>query len=330
LREAEHRLLDALRARHGPRAAITRLALSERPLSSVVRVGVAGVPGLTTVFIKVFKVVEGGPSAATLESRVAREQAWSVRLASVLGGHEGLTAVEVVVACPDGLMLATRGVDGVPLTTLTERYALGVGRAVTTALGRVGAWVRVVQALDPPTAPVAPDVLVERLDIRLRRLRERAPRVVSAADRASVLSRFREAVEALPDAERREVPAHNDLAPGNVIVGAAGIAVIDFAMADVALPWVDIARLHHQVGLLAFKPWMRAGRVRAMQDDVRQGVGVDTRSPGFQVATVVHTVNHISRLSRGVGSPAGRLFDRWVRDRELAWLRRWASATVGA
>ena len=117
-----------------------------------------------------------------------------------------------------------------------------------------------------------------------------------------------------PD-EWHSVIRHADLAPGNVIVTAQGVAVLDFAMTSRGTRLHDLTRLSLQIDLLRGKPQFRrtaVGRVRAA---LHAGFdpGVSESGPLFRLLTLLHRVNHLGTLTLGRTAGVARLYGSRLR-----------------
>jgi aminoglycoside phosphotransferase (APT) family kinase protein len=180
-------------------------------------------------------------------------------------------------------------------------------------LARTGEWIRAFQTMPVEPAQPANERLADYIDIRLRRLVELPAAKFSAADRAAVLEHVHRLE--LPAGSEQQVPVHADLAPANVLVSGERVVVLDFAMASVGGPLLDLARLYMQIDLLRIKPRYRTSTIRRIQASLLRGFdpALHDSAPAFRLLLLRYHVNHLNTLAADTGRFPASAYNSYVR-----------------
>jgi aminoglycoside phosphotransferase (APT) family kinase protein len=309
-------------------ARLVPLAYEQRPFSHLLRVGICRNGAATPdqfVFVKLFKPKPHDGGVEKMRARVAHDFEVSRRIFEALQSSAGGGAVRPIACYVDHLAIVSEQADGVTLMSHLHQHARWFltpqsTHSVADTLAAVGRWVRQFQSIEPGTGHVRlPDVRAY-IDVRLERLvaHEAAP----AAFRQRVLDHLDRLAAQVPDAELADVIVHADLAPGNILIAAGRVVVLDFAMVQRGSALHDISRLYLQLDILRAKPTFRPAVIRALQEALLQAFDptLTPARPLFRYLSMLHRVNHLATLSLArerfpggmMSGRVRRLHQRWI------------------
>lgn len=300
-----------------PAPRVVPVAVEARPFSNVARLGVATGDGPPTLywFAKV-QIPKDIPDAVEhMRARVRHEFDTTRKVEAALKQHPTLVTLQPVACYPELFAIVTQEVRGV---TLLDYLACRVrwwddGTALAeaeAAAGRTGEWLRAFQAIDPGDEAFVPAALREYVDLRLQRLVSSGRSPITASVRAQILHHIDALAAVTAPGEWRSVMRHADLAPGNVIVTAQGVAVLDFAMTSRGTRLHDLTRLSLQIDLLHGKPQFRRTALARVRAALHAGFdpAITESEPLFRLLTLLHRVNHLGTLTLGSTRGAARLY----------------------
>lgn len=326
-----HRLREDAAAAFGEtEARIAPVAYQARPFSNVMRLRVTPRDGEPVRYcfakIQTPKAMPGGE--AHMRARVCHEFDTTAKVERALARRPGMDALHPIACYPELFTIVTAEIRGVTLLRYLEDrlswFADASARAeADRAAGQAGAWLRIFQTIDPADDLVEMTDLREYIDLRLQRLVSSGHSPISVKVRERCLRHIEDLGAAVHPGDRRNVIVHADMAPGNVMVTARGVAVLDFAMASRGTYLQDITRLALQIDMMRGKPWFRPGAVRQAVDALLRGFAPE-QSPGhplFRLLTLRHRVNHLATLTLNRANGPARLYQwrlRRMHERAIA------------
>lgn len=302
------RILARLRAELSEEAgasqvSLTPVAYEDRLFSHLLRVRALGRPSgrPSGLFIKIFKT-KPDVGVERMRQRVAHDFEATTRIARAMEGSNELGVVRPIACYLDELAIVTEEAPGRTLREYLDATAawfpsLERRNQLARTLGNIGRWLRRFQAIDPGSGGIAVTGLRDYMDVRLTRLVERG--VWSSARRLRVLGHLDELAKLLPRQELPQVMIHADFAPGNILVDAGRITVIDLSMVQPGTALHDISRLYLQLDVLRAKPQFRPKTVDLLQQALLSGYDeqLTPEQPLFRYLTMLHRINHLSTLS---------------------------------
>jgi hypothetical protein len=303
-----------------------------RPFSDIAKVRLDAPVRLPALYVKLARPRrDGDEERAFMTRRVEHDFAITRQIHAAMD-HCGEFAVVRPVACyPEHLAIVTEEAPGLTLLAAIERrgrWWQGANEADTLDRGvsRVGQWLDRFQATGPVDGEIAPEGIVEYVDIRLRRLVAHPQAAFAAGDRERILRALDDRLSATSAAALRPVAIHADLALGNVIVSPERVVVLDLAMTGTGNRYHDLAHLFMQLGLMRFKPQFGGGRIAQLQSALLRGYTANPveREPLFETMLCQHVVCHYLGLVERPASPVSRLYNRIVARGHHEWLQRFA------
>lgn len=271
------------------------------------------------LFLKVSKA-PGGCDLEAMRQRVARDFDVTSRVYKAMSGYDHLGAVPTVACYPEQLAIATEEVNGPTLLNhLTTRASwLPSARRLHDLEGTMvttGRWIRVFQSLTTPGGSISIDDLKLYIDHRLKRLVSHAGSELKDEGRDRVLACIDRLGERISLGDLRAVQVHGDMSLSNVLVDGQRIVALDFSMAALGNPLLDLTSLFLQVELLAVKPYIRQSTVRRLQTALLSGYHAQLTAddPLFRLSLLLHRVNHYGGVTFGQASWPENLYNRLVR-----------------
>lgn len=225
---------------------------------------------------------------------------------------------------PDTATLVTAEILGSPLDGWVyafHRSTLSGGRR--RAIYLAGKWLKVFQTLrccpgeGEQTGEYDPEDLVEYCDIRLRKLQSLGCGWVTVDLRDRVLRAVEQLRKKAPERDDRRVWCHGDYAPGNMIWDGRVLTPIDFAMANLGPPLLDVTYFIHRWEMLRiYFPWKR-WPIELCKRAFLRGYGRPDaeESPMYRALMIRHL---LCRLQTYVRRPPKNLKQRI----HNAWVRR--------
>ena len=284
------------------------LAIFHRPYSTVVRIRIVPSRGAPSyAFVKIYKVRPARPyETPPAPAEVVREEFDATsRLHAALAGRPGLSSPRPIATLPEHGAIVTQELPGMPfdrvLRLWRRRRRVPTLEAVAT---RVGAWLRAYQRCGRAGGTWSADETRDYLDDRLRYV----ARVLGEPARALGLALFDRIAADLPSRLEPLVPIHADLCPGNIMVTpGGGVAVLDFATAQVGTRYHDVAHLYLHLELARGRAGRRGIDVESIEDallaafDSHEAIA----QPLFRLMLLQHVICHVTQLADG-GGPRSR------------------------
>lgn len=297
---------------------ITHSAPGRRLTSQVVRETRAG----ETVYVKTLVSTEWEGSNAALRARIEREARLLERLRNVSKCHPRLGSQQVASWDADRFTIVTRQVSGAPLDSFLSAGGSSVSqRNLQKAMWLAGRWLAAFQALayEPEdTTPIGnrtPVDLIEysriRLEILAANYRWMTPDVSQA-----VLKRIAAHLDHASDDDHGLVWCHGDYSPGNIMWDGLTLTPIDFTMARVAQPLLDVTYFIHRLQMLSiYRPWERRPVSRWTAAFLRgYGRPDAASSPMYQALMIRHLICRLlTYVLRKPVNAKQRLHAKWVR-----------------
>jgi hypothetical protein len=309
------------------RVSVQPLRELHRPFSTLLHVRIFEGTRHRNAFIKILQPrFETAAELVATRRNVQREYDITSRVADVVNGVEGLSAVRTIACFPEDYALVTEEVEGITLSRLLSRRAAAWPAERTIdelshTLRRTANWLRVAQQGLHADRDVSVDTITRYLDRRLNELSVPTSGLLTPAGRAC-LQRYRDHL--LHAASRDGLHAvwiHADFCPDNIIVSDSCVSVIDFTMANAGTRYHDLAHLFLGIDALRGRPWFTAGTLDVLQTALLDGFepGLDGRHPLFMLARFQHVLCHLVAL-QGAEGPIVRLRTRRHSRRYCGWL----------
>ena len=297
---------DRVRAFGAADICLTPVSYQARPFSNVVRLRVSQANGLPDTYcfakIQTPKAVPNGESH--MRQRVHHEFETTAKVELALGERPGMTALHPIACYPDLFAIVTREIHGVTLMRYLEKrvswFSTGSRLAqAEEAVRLVGDWLRAFQTIEPSDELIDVGDLRGYIDQRLQRLVSSGQSPIDRSVRERCLRHIENLSAAIGPQHRRSVLVHADLAPGNVMVTDAGVAVLDFAMTARGTFLHDVSRLALQIDLMRGKPHFRPSSVRRVVAALLGEFATDIGGvhPLFRLLTLRHRINHLATLT---------------------------------
>ena len=332
LRQAFDPALERLRADAAthfgaPGVRLRPVGYEERPFSLLLRVAV--VPDDADrpaghAFVKIFKPKDPA-HGVDLKARVTGDFATTRAIHDFLAQWDEVGAVRPIACYDDLLVVVTEeAVGDTLLHRLTSRAAwfprAGCLDDLTGTMTAVGHWLKRFHGFDARDARISLPALIDYVDVRLHRLVD--AQVIDGAYRRHILDHLTWLGTEVAPGDLREVAIHADMAPGNVLVSASRIVVLDFAMAGRGSYLHDVSRLYLQLDVLRAKPQFRARVVTALQAALLRGLdpALTPEHPLFRCLLMLHRVNHLGTLSLARERFPASVLSARVRQIHRAWI----------
>ena len=290
----------------------------------VLRVGVETPDRRLTIYVKRFTPADDTPKAverqrAYLVTEFARTRQAQLAFAATPG-----TAVARPIAMfEDALTLVTEEAPGVGLDVLLKRLALRRTRAardeVTTALTRLGSWIRTFQARVPVEDPSLRKDYRRYLAVRLRDLHRAGG--IGDRERDAALAAFDREAALLGPADLAPVPTHADLCPPNILVAADRVTVIDLAASVDRARHMDVAFVYMHLALAGRRLFLGRTPVRDLQDAFLHAYdpALDRSSPPFRLMLLLQVIAHQCGLATLHHAGLSGAVAGWRLRRERPW-----------
>ena len=275
-----------------------------------------------SVYVKRYLEGDWFQSAEVIRERVRREAELSGRLAVLAGMTGRLGVVKVVDVCPDRAELVTEEVPGRILHDLlvgASGRSTDVG--ILRALYLAGHWLQIFQTLpiqDGDSQSICKDAtdLIEYCDVRFQRLRQLGYDWPNPAARSRILNCLESLIAAAPTDDRSRVCCHCDYGPNNVLWDGQVLTPIDFPMARLERPLLDVSYFLHRIGMLRiYFPW-RAWPTAAWRRAFLRGYGRPDaeQSPMYRALSIRHLICRlVTYVRRPPRNFKQRLHNAWVR-----------------
>lgn len=321
---------------------IVLLGKSHRAYSTIYRLQVESAEGQPPriVYTKVYKLSpRHRDNPAKPRAKLKNEFETAQKLQAHLNGSRQFAAVKPIACYLDLLTIVTEDAQGDPLADALESscklwHDSSKLEDVLVACRRAGEALAAIQRATIESQKYNPFELLEYVDIRLQRLVEgEAP--FSESDRKHVLKFLENAIARVPADQLEQCGCHGDYAPFNVLVGPAGVTVMDFATFKIGSIYNDVAYFHHRVEGYLHKPSFNVEAIHRVQNAFLTGYN---RSAGrehqpierdllFKIFWIKHVINNYSAVMRKKVmtmrdrlSLAVYLFNRHVFRRYNQWL----------
>ncbi|MFH1922686.1 MAG: phosphotransferase, partial [Planctomycetota bacterium] len=282
------------------------------------------------VYVKQYLEGDWGCTGDVIRARAAREGEVIGRLGELPGLSGRLGSMRLVSADPEQATVVTAAVGGRPLDEYArDEYRRYLNGPCLRAFFLAGKWLSVFQTLHvlpgdgERTGEYDPEDLVEYCDIRLKKTRSLGYRWLTEAVRDRVCGVVGGLVERSPEEDRRRVWSHHDYGPGNVMWDGTTLTAIDFAMASLDVPLVDVTYFIHRLEMMPiYFPWKR-WPVAVWKRAFLRGYGRPDAeaSPMYRALMIRHL---LCRLQTYVRRPPENLKQRI----HNAWVRRCVRAKL--
>lgn len=321
---------------------ITLTGKSQRAYSTIYRLRVesAEEPSARIVYTKVYKLSpRHRDNPAKPRAKLKNEFETAQRLQAHLNGSQKYAVVKPIAYYLDLLTIVTEEAQGEPLANALESscklwHDSSKLEDVLVACRRAGEALAAIQRATAEPQKFNPVELLEYVDIRLQRLVEgEAP--FSESNRKQVLKFLENAIAQVPGGQCGQCGCHGDYAPFNVLVGPAGVTVMDFATFKSGSLYNDVAYFHHRVEGYLHKPSFNIEAIRRVQNAFLAGYNRGTGREHdpiendllFKIFWIKHVINNYSAVMRKKVmtmrdrlSLAVYLFNRHVFRRYNQWL----------
>ncbi|NOX54205.1 MAG: aminoglycoside phosphotransferase family protein [Planctomycetes bacterium] len=297
----------------------TALDEQRRPTSCVRRARWDG----QTVYIKRYSIGDWGRTEEVVRARLGRECRLVRRMheSGFFGGRLGL--VKVLEADLDSCTLVTAEARGRPLGELVlSRFQGRSARQALAAMFLAGRWLRQFQQVvadEDDAVPISdydPLDMVAYCRFRLEKMREVGYRWPDRQLEQAICGRVGELLAQSTDGDRRLVWTHADYAPGNIIWDGRVLTPIDFGMAHLDRPLVDVTYFIHRLEMQrVYRPWRR-WPIGLWRRAFLRGYGRPDaeNSPMYQACMIRHLICRVlTYVRRPPRDLKQKLHDKWVR-----------------
>jgi len=281
------------------------------------------------VVIKKYRVTDTGPDAETLRKRVEREARLLTLLSQAKGRPRRLGVVQLLAVRPEDYTIELAVVPGQPVETLFFSSLRAARPTLLRVAWLAGRWLRWFQQAVPVDGNKASEDcdtasnLPEYCRIRLERLCKFRNSQANQTLCAAALRRLNELLAKVDLANRKVVVVHADYAPFNIIWDGYSLTPVDFGMAKVGDPWIDVTYFMHRLLIgPAYRPWQRIPVGAATKAFLRgYGEPQATQCPLFQAFLIRHTINRLTHYTlavpRNIGERVQFLWLRYFLRRQL-------------
>jgi tRNA A-37 threonylcarbamoyl transferase component Bud32 len=291
-----------------------------RPGSEIVKCRVRFAESELVIYIKFFLFWRMSEAAA---ERIGRRIKDDVEITSLLyarlNGNSEQRVPKIVAYFPEERAVVTEQSEGEPLLDIIAKCAGGYPRRkiLATLAARchaVGRWLKEFQkitATDSSIAELEADVL-GYVDHRLRKLA--ASSDLTKNEHAAVLKFLERKLSTADCASMRTCGVHGDFGPSNILVHADQVTVLDFAMYNIGLPYIDPSYLYQRMEGFLTKPFFRRSTIEFLQRSFLDGYqpNFDLHHPMFEISRVRHMVNRLVDLTNADRlSGIKILYQRW-------------------
>jgi tRNA A-37 threonylcarbamoyl transferase component Bud32 len=203
-------------------------------------------------------------SADTIRARTAREADVIGRLADLDGIGGRLGVLSVLDCRPELAELVTAEVPGRVLQdVLANSASHHQQRSLVRAIYLAGKWLRVYQTMsidtdDRVTIGGDPENLGDYCLIRFNKLRDLGYHWPDTMMQARLFDNLKHLAAAAPADEEDRVWCHADYAPNNILWDGRVLTPIDFGMACIERPLLDVTYFIHRLEMQrVYRPWKR-------------------------------------------------------------------------
>jgi hypothetical protein len=318
-------VLEALREelRHDPAYGETQiipLAYTERTFSTIIEATVLGQNREPQhVFIKIYKRAD-----QKLPERLAQEYLILCDLHLPTQSGAALSVVKPVRYLSKHLALVTERSHGDSLQHVLIRHArwsptLFTRAELAHACNSCGRWLSHFQHLKrvDECSRAHFDALIGAIEVHLRRLRTNNPAYNKLQSRVMA---YVAASARNTDAAGLEITGvHGDFFPGNVIINAQHITVLDFETYRHGPIYADVAYFWYQLQTLALKPWYSNKLIANLQRAFLNGYhavkdqedDVD-KHPVFTLFLIKLVLSRLADFAELRGNPTRRCVQGWA------------------
>lgn len=301
--------------------------------SDVIRTTGAG----GAVFTKTYREGTGpGMQRSVIRDRTMREMNLLHRLEQCGMFVGRLGAIRLAGGNAEAGSLTTLEAPGADLGTVIRRhYKERVKRDCLRALMLSGRWLRAFQSLawsggdELRFGEGEPEDLADFCDIRLGRAIELGYGWPAPSFRAKMHDRLNCLVAQSSDDDRRFVWCHGDYGPQNILWDGHTLTPLDFAMARLDFPLVDVTYLIHRLEMLrVYFPWRR-WPLDLWRRAILRGYGRPDadRTPMYEALMIRHLhCRLVTYVRRKPLSLKERVHNAYVRER----VRRELERRIGA
>lgn len=292
------------------------------------------------VYAKVYKLSPRHRDNPTKpRAKLKNEFETAQKLQAHLNGSRQYAVVKPIAYYLDLLSIVTEDAQGAPLADALESccklwHDSNKLEEALRACRRAGEALAAIQRATVEPQKYNPFELLEYVDIRLQRLVQgEAP--FSQSNRKQVLKFLEKAIAQVPADQYGQCGCHGDYAPFNILVGPAGVTVMDFATFKTGSIYNDVAYFHHRVEGYLHKPSFDVEAIRRAQSaflaGYNHGAGREQQLIEndllFKIFWIKHVINNYSAVMRKKVmtmrdrlSLAVYLFNRHVFRRYNQWL----------
>lgn len=247
------------------------------------------------------------------------------------GADDALGVVRPVAHLPQYAALITERLPGrdlsAELKATVGRRQRAVPEPLVRACERAGQWLlRFHLATREADRIFSLDEMRAYIDQRLVRLADSGFLGFSAGDRDRLLEFFDTQALRVPDEDLAVAAIHGDYSPGNLMVSAARLVIIDFPRPLVGSLYHDVGHLHLHLEALAQHPRYSRRVARTLCRALLKGFE-DPGLPERGIFRLFEAQHATCSLAEHVDEPAvpgfaGRLVQRYVHRKKLERLRR--------
>ena len=283
-----------------------------------------------TVYAKQYlEQPELGVTREVIQQRTEREIDLFGRMGSYPPTNSRLGIPRLLHGDADCGVLVTEEAPGRPVSDLVLRRSVSHGTLM--ALYSAGKWLRWFQSLPVKSGDENsftdddPADLVEYCDLRIQKILELGYGWPADRIRRRLKATLRQLTQQFSPEDSRPRWTHGDYSPGNVFWDGSTLTPLDFAMAKLDLPLVDVTYLIHRLEMLrVYFPWKR-WPMAAWKRAILRGYGRPDaeRSPMYQAMMIRHLHCRLKTyVRRRPLKLRQRIHNAWTRQRVRAKLLR--------
>jgi aminoglycoside phosphotransferase (APT) family kinase protein len=315
-----------LRSVYGARAAFIPSEYHDRPYSHLLKMVPThnDAPGCPGVFVKKLKPLR---DANTTRARVIHEYVVTACVHDAMRKYDDLGAVRPLACYQDESTIVTEECEGHTLLRYLETFAAWTPTAesqsrLVSTMRQVGRWISALQLIEPSTERIAPDELVEYIDVRLARLVQESKGHFVEADRSDIRRHISSLAHKARDSDMSSVTIHADLSLGNLLVQGPKVVALDFAMSRRGAPLHDLARVHVQLAMLLAKRRFRKSLISILQSALLAGFSpsLSQHDPLFRLLSMLHRINNLASLYVRRPTPWTVIHSRRLRMTHERWI----------